>query len=238
MASLPTQTFDQIVTNLVTAIQGATSAFVDFAVGSVLRAIAQATAGLTLWLQAIALQIASLTRFATSSASDADSWGADFNFPRLAAQAATGAVTFSRFTPTAQASIGAGTVVQTADGTVQFTVIADTTQSAWNAAQNAYVLGSGVASCTATVEAVTAGSAANVATGALNTLSTAISGVDTVTNAAPFDNGDDAESDASYRARFPSYLASLAKATRAAVLNAATSVQQGITATLTENQAY
>lgn len=252
--AVTTKSFDQIVSDAVTMVQGAARALIDFTVGSVLRAVVEATAGVALWLQGVALQIAALTRFSTSSGTDADTWGADFGFPRLPAQAATDPVTFARFTPTAQATVTAaissgtdsngntiwtgGDVVQTADGTEQFQVIPDTTQAAYNATLNAYVLPPGTASITATVQATTAGASGNVSAGLITTIATAIVGVDTVTNAAAFTNGADAESDASYRARFVSFIASLSKATVLAVETATTDVQQGITFTLTENVAY
>ena len=94
--AINTQSFGVIVQNAVTAVQGAARQLLDFTVGSVLRAVVEATAAMALWLQGIALQIASLTRFSTSNGPDADSWAADFNFPRLAAQAAQGSVIFSR----------------------------------------------------------------------------------------------------------------------------------------------
>jgi uncharacterized phage protein gp47/JayE len=236
--TVQTQTGNQILSNFAAAVQGTARALVDFSVGSILRALGQATQAIALWLQGIALQIAALTRFQTSNGADADSWGADFGFTRLPAQAATGSVTFSRFTPTAQASIPVGTQVQTADGSVVFEVIADSTQSAYDAGLNAYVIAANAASCTATVEAVTAGAAGNVAAGTLTQLGTAIAGVDTVTNALAFANGADAESDPAMKARFIVYLASLAKATPAAVKTAATSTQQDATAAIVENQAY
>lgn len=236
--AIQTLSFTQIVSNTVAAIQGAASQLVDLTVGSILRAYTEAIALITLWLQGIALQIASLTRFATSSGPDADSWAADFGFARLPAQAAEGDVTFSRFTATAQATIPVGTVVQTADGSQKYQVIADTTQTAYNAGLNAYVLPAMTSSCTATIQALTAGAAANVQAGLINTLGAAISGVDTVTNAAAFTTGADAQSDSAFRVAFIAYLLTLSKATKAAIINAAESVQQGITCTFTENYNY
>ena len=111
------------------------------------------------WLILLVLQT---TRLATSSGADADSFGADFGFTRLAAVAAQGSVTFSRYTPSMTALIPVGTIVTTADGTTQFAVGTDTTNAAWAAAQNGYLLGSGVASVTVPIAAVAPGSAGNV----------------------------------------------------------------------------
>ncbi|MDE2103831.1 MAG: baseplate J/gp47 family protein [Patescibacteria group bacterium] len=238
MATLNTQSFTSIVGNAVAAIQGAATSLVDTTLGSVLRAVVEAFSGIALWLQAIAIQIAKLTRFATSSGSDADSWAADFGFYRLPAVAASGAVTFARFTNTQQAVVPVGTVVESGDGTLQFTVVADSTQSAYNSGLNAYVIAGGVSSCTATVNCSSAGVSGNVAAGIISVISGSIPYVDTVTNAAPFSNGSNAESDAAFRARFVDYLSTLAEATVAAVIDAVENLQVGASATVVENQAY
>ncbi|KAJ8134549.1 hypothetical protein OY671_012238, partial [Metschnikowia pulcherrima] len=135
-----------------------------------------------------------------------------------------GEVTFARFTPTLLASVPVGTLVQTSDVTVQYAVIADTAQSAYDAATNAYISPAGTGSITATVQATTAGTIGNAAAGAIQTLAQSISGVDTVTNAAAFISGVNAESDAASRTRFVAYLASSSKATKAAVEYAITSM--------------
>lgn len=238
MASLQVYTFSQIVSNIATAVQGAASSLMDFTVGSVLRAIAEATAGVVLWLQAIILQLLTLTRASTSVGSDLDSWCADYGFDRLPASAATGQVTFARFTATQQAVIPIGTTVQTADGEQDFTVTLDTTNSAYSVTLGGYVLPVNTASVSVPVQAAVAGAGGNVQASTVTVITTPIPGVDTVTNAAAFTNGIDAESDTAFRARFVLYLASLSKATKTAVGYAVTSVQQGLDYTLTENQDY
>jgi len=236
--SIQTQSFTTIVQNAVAAIQGGASSLVDLSVGSILRATTEAFAGVVLWLQGIALQIAALTRFASSSGGDAYSWAADYGFSRLPAQAATGIVTFARFTPAMQAVIPVGTLVQTADGSQQYQVVADTTQPSYSSALQAYVIAADAASCTASVVAVNAAAASNASAGMVNTLSGAIPYVDTVTNALGYTNGADAESDAAFRARFVEWVASLSKATRGAIGNALLSLQQGVSYSITENYLY
>jgi len=236
--ALSTKTFSDLTQGMVTAIQGAASSLVDLTVGSVLRAVVEANAAVVMWLQAIALQIAATTRLATSNGSDVDSFCADFGLTRLPATIASGAVTFARFTNTSSATVPVGAVVQTADGLTKFTVVADIGQVAYSATLNAYVLGVGVSSITATVNAQVAGAAGNVQAGLVNTIAGSIAGVDTVSNALGFSNGANAETDAALRARFVTYLGSLAKATKTAIGNAVTSVQQGVTYTLTENLTY
>lgn len=238
MATLETRTFDQLVEEQASAVQGSASALADFSVGSILRAFAQAVAGVVLWLQAIILQLLTITRAATSTGADLDSWVADYGISRLPAVAAVGEVTFARFTPTLLASVPVGTLVQTSDVTVQYAVIADTNQAAFDTATNAYILPAGTASITATVQATTAGVIGNAAAGAIQTLAQSISGVDTVTNASAFISGVDAESDSALRTRFVAYLASLSKATKAAIEYAITSMDQGLTDRITENYDY
>ena len=236
--AISTQSFGTIVQNAVVAVQGAARQLLDFTVGSVLRAVMEATAAMALWLQGIALQIASLTRFSTSNGPDADSWGADFNFPRLPAQAATGPVTFARFTPTNQALIPVGYFIQTDDGSQKYEVIPDADQTAYDAVQAAYVIPAGVSSCSVTVEAIVESSAGNVGAGFINTLGGTLSGVDTVTNPAPFENGADSETDPAYRARFILYIAGLSKGTKAAIGSAISDLQQGVVFSITENENF
>lgn len=238
MAALQTYTQQQIVSNVATTMQGAATAPLNFTPGSVLLAIAQAVAGVVLWLQAIILQLLTLTRAATSIGSDLDSWLTDYGFTRLPAVAATGQVTFSRFTSTQQAVVPIGAGLQTADGTQAFTVTIDTTNSAYNATLGGYVLPANTTSVSVPVQAAAAGAGGNVLSATISVITTPIPGVDTVTNASAFTNGINAESDTAARLRFVAYLASLSKATKTAIGYAVTSVQQGLNYTLTENLNY
>ena len=238
MASIPTQDWVTLVRNQVSAIQGYAKVLVDLTVGSVLRAIVESNAALVVWLQGLLMQVLALTRASSSSGTDLDSWVADFGFSRLPAVAATGVVTFSRFTTTQQVLVPIGATVQTADGTQQFTVTVDTTNSAYSAALGGYVIAAGTANVSVPVAAVTVGAAGNAVAGSVTVIAGAISGVDTVTNAAAFVNGADAESDAAVRTRFVAYVASLSKATKAAVGAAIAGVKQGLTYVILENQTY
>jgi uncharacterized phage protein gp47/JayE len=234
--AISTNTFQQYLSNAVTAVQGAASRLVDLSPGSVLRAVLQATAAMALWLQGIALQVASLTRFASSNGPDADSWGADFGFGRLQAFNAGGQVTFSRFTSTNQATIAVGVLVQTADGTQQYAVIADTTQPTWNVGANAYIIPAGTASAVVTVKSVNAAAAANVTAGAITILAQSIPYIDTVNNAAPMTGGADPETDTAYHARFPQFITSLSSATPGAIKFAIQSVGANVNFTFVENK--
>ena len=82
---------------------------------------------------------------------------------------------------------------------------------------------------------MTVGTAGNVQAGTINLIASSIAGVDLVTNAAPFTNGIDAESDAALRARFANYIQTRSRATPAAIASAIASVQQGLNWSITEN---
>lgn len=249
--AISTQTFSQYVSNAVAAIQAAATALIDLTIGSVLLAVVEANAAMALWLQGLALQIAALTRFASSFGPDADSWAADYGFARLDPVFAIGAVTFSRFTATNQASIAAatvsgtdknglpiyvgGTLVQTADGTQSFQVIPDASQPTYSAALNAYIIPAGTLTATASIQSLNATAAANVAPGAVSILAQSIPFVDTVSNASATVDGADAESDQAFKARFPLYLQSLTEGTKTACENAVKNLQLGATCTITEN---
>lgn len=232
---LQLRTFDTLVSSAAAAVQGAAQTLLDLTVGSVLRAVLEANAGLGLWMQWLILETLQTTRASTSTGSDLDTWMADFGLTRLAAVAASGSVTFARFSPTTTALVPAGTVVRTSDGSQSFSVTTDTSNAAWNAAQIGYTLGIGTASVTVPVAAVAAGSAGNVQAGMISLIAAALPGVDTVTNATPTTGGLDSESDAALRARFSAYLVSLFKATTTAVGYAVSTVQQGLQYTIQEN---
>ena len=86
MATLETKDFDTLVEEQAAIVQGSSSrALLDFSIGSILRAIVEAYAAVAMWLQGLILSVLSLTRAATSSGSDLDSWMADFGLTRLAA---------------------------------------------------------------------------------------------------------------------------------------------------------
>jgi uncharacterized phage protein gp47/JayE len=154
---------------------------------------------------------------------------------RLTAVAAQGSVTFSRYTPTMAALIPTGTTVTTSDSTTQFTVGTDSTNAAWSASQNGYLLGAGVASVTVPVIATVAGSAGNVLAGTISLVTSALPGIDTVTNALSLTGGLDAETDDAFRLRFQSFINSRTRATVQAVNYATTSIQQGVNCTVQEN---
>jgi len=238
MASLSTQDFTTLVRNTVTAVQASASTLLNLSVGSVLRAIIEANAAVILWLQGLITYTLTLTRLATSTGSDVDTFIADFGFFRLPASPASGNVTFSRFTDTTQAVVPFGTILQTTDGTQTFTVNTDPTNSAYNLALGGYVIAPTVSTLTVAVTAVNPGTVGNVQANTITSMGQGIPGVDLVTNAAAFINGIDAESDTAVKARFVLFLASLSKATKTAIEAAIEGVQQGLQYTITEDYDY
>ena len=236
--ALNTKTFSTLVSDQVTAMQAKAAGLVDLAIGSILRALAESNAGVAMWLQQLIVNLLVTTRAATCSGDDLDSWMADFSFTRLSAVQATGQVTFSRFTATNQALIPVGAQVTTTDGTQIYSVVVNTTSAAYSASLAGYVIAAGVSSLTVPVQANTAGTAGNAQAGTITVISGSIQYIDTVTNSTTFVNGEDAEADADFRARFVLWIASLSKATKAAIGYALSSMQSGVTYTLTENYAY
>lgn len=238
MASLNIKSFTDLVSDQVTAMQAKASGLVDLSIGSLLRALAESNAGIAQWIQQLIVTLLVTTRASTSSGADLDSWMADFGFLRLSAVQASGNVTFSRFTATNQALILVGVEVTTTDGTQAFTVIADATNANYDPVFSGYVMSPGIAAISVPVMANTAGLAGNAQAGTITVISGSIQFVDTVTNPVTFSNGENAESDQAFRARFVLWIASLSKATKEAIGYAITSMQNGVTYTLTENYAY
>src|SRR5690348_7832551 len=100
--------FSSLVQNMAAYVQGSASQLLDLTVGSVLRAILEASASMALWLQWLVLQLLAITRLATSSGNDVDSFVNDFGLTRLPGVGATGTVTFGRFNNTPAAFIPVG----------------------------------------------------------------------------------------------------------------------------------
>ena len=224
---LSVQNFSTLVNGMAATVQGACSSLIDLTVGSVLRAILEASASVALWLQYLLLQVLTMTRLATSIGTDADSWVQDFGMTRLPATLAVGQVVMSSFNPTSQAAtIPNGATVRTSDGSQSFAVIG-----------GPYTRSVGMPTVTVTVEAVVGGPGGNVQAGTISLLGTAISGIDTVSNPNAFGGGTAAETDTALRLRFVTYINTRSQATEQAIGYAIASVQQGLTYSIQENVA-
>lgn len=246
MADLNTRTFFQLVQGQAAAIQARAAGLVDFSVGSILRAITESTAAVGLWLQGLVLKVLAMTRLSTSDGEDADSFVADFGgpivdggvatFARLGAEPARGVVIFSRLSGTGSALVPLGATVETGDGTQDFAVTLDDTNPAWDGGLAGYLMGAGETSVSVPVVAITPGSGGNVLSGTVTVITSAIPGVDLVTNPLSFAGGVDEETDAQMRVRFREYIISLREATPAAIVANAKRVQPGLSFTLVENK--
>lgn len=245
--TIPSQTNAQSLAALISSFGASTGQQPVLSAGDVLLAIFEAFATQEDFLQGLIQLVNNLTRAQTSSGSDLDSWYGQFNFSRLPATSAEGPVTLAAlspainpvYVPAATLTNGVyvgGTTVQTQDGSIVYQLIPDTTQAAYNATLNAYVLAAGQTSITASAQCTVAGASGNVTVGQLSQLGTSIPGIATVTNAAAISNGANAESDSSYRSRFVLWFNSLADATATAITAAANDVQQGLQLSLVENE--
>ena len=254
MATLPTQSFSQIVTNTIAGIQGRAAKLINFSQGSTLRAIAEGFAGLFLWFQAMVLQLLTAMRLSTASGTDVDTFTADFmpilpgsqtaalpgGSPRLGAQAASGQVIYSRFTagPTS-CFIPVGATLATNDGNnIQFTVISDTTNANFSATLNGYTLLPNLGSIQVPVQAVAPGVSGNIAAGALSRMTSPITGIDTVTNIAAFTNGFNQESDSALKTRFAAYILGLSRGDIYGLNASILGVEPEVQYALTEGYSY
>ena len=231
---LPVLTFSGLIEQMAASVQGASAKLIDLTIGSVLRAMLEASASVALWLQWLVLQVLTMTRAATSVGADLDSWMADYSFFRLGSSPASGIVTFSRYTVGLATVIPVGCLLLTKDGSQSFSVTADDSNPAWNGV-NGYNLAAQQASVSLPAQCVVTGTSGNVQAGTIALLGSPINGVDSVTNTASFAGGLDAEPDGDFRARFQLYINSLSLGTVSAILNAVMAVQQGLRATVLEN---
>jgi hypothetical protein len=233
--NLRLKAFSQLIEDMGAALQSSATNLIDVSVGSVVRAIFEANASVVLWLQWLILQVLQTTRAATSTGIDLDSWMSDFGLARLPAISSSGIVTFSRFASNLPATIPVATIIKTADGSLSFAVAEDQSLSIWQSSLSGYALPTGVNSVDLPVTCLTGGSVGNVLAGAITVISTPLPGVDLLTNANPFLDGGDAESDQSFRGRFENYLSGRSRATIAALRSAIANVRQGLDVEISEN---
>jgi Baseplate J-like protein len=241
---LQLQSFVTLIQNMAAAVQSSASALLNLTTGSVLRAILEANASVALWLQWLILQVLSLTRLATSSGNDVDTFVGDYAQMRLPAVASSGPEVFGRYSTTNPAFVPVDGQVKTNDGTRIYQVIADSTNAAFNGISG-FVLAPGVASIVCTVVDITTdangnpsiGVAGNVQPNTITLPASSMTGIDFVNNTVPFNNGINAESDPALKLRFKNYIQTRSRATLPAVEYAITSVQQALDYTVQENVA-
>ncbi len=232
---LPLQSFNALIGQMAAGVQEAATQLIDLSIGSVLRALLEASASVALWMQWLILQVLTMTRAATSTGPDLDTWMADFSLTRLPGAASTGTVIFSRYNAGIATTIPVGAVVQTSDGSESFTVVASPGYPNWNGSTG-YTLAASAASVAAPVQALLVGAAGNIQAGTIAILTTAIPAVDMVSNTQAFAGGGDAETDAALRSRFQLYINSRSLATMGAVLFAIASVPGVVRYKVFENE--
>ncbi|ONG55747.1 hypothetical protein BKE38_08755 [Pseudoroseomonas deserti] len=235
MSQLPYSTHDQFVEAAVAYIRATNPSFNSFSDGDLLLEIIRSSAHESQWLQYIAIQLLKQTRLSTSEGNDIDTFLADYGQARLPATYASGSVLFARYVPAALASVPVGTIVKTQDGEQSYIVTADSEHSAWVPASQSYAIPPGITGLQIPVRATLPGSGGNVSSGAITLISSALGGVDTVTNLVPLANGIDAESDEAARQRFPDYINSRSLGTLRAIGSAIANVQQGLSYSFAEN---
>lgn len=234
--SFVTQTQDEFITNFIAAFAQATGVTPVLDTGDPIEAIADASAASAMYLQYQAQKTVFFARLQTCTGPDVDSFCMQFNFAREGAQFASGQVTLSIPLPAVtQIAIPIGTIVQTQGSNIQYQLVADTGQAAYNVGLRAYVLDVNATSITASIVALVAGSAFNVQVLQLTSFGSSSYGFTSATNLAPITNGADQESDANYKARFELYIQSLSKATYYAILAACEAVYPDFTYTILNN---
>lgn len=227
--TLPVQTFDQIVNAQATAMQANSTQILDFNTGSVLRALIEANAANSLWLQALATTLLSVTRLSTSSGLDVDTFIQDFGFVRPGGTAAFGNVTFSRFTVTVAGSVPVGTIISESSTNLTFIVTLDASNPRYDSVTNSYIVPINTSSMSVPCVCSVSGVVGNVIAGAINTINNPVltPGIDSVTNPAAFTNGTDPASDTQTKQDFLLYIQSLSRATLQAIQYAVATVNIG-----------
>jgi uncharacterized phage protein gp47/JayE len=233
--SLPVRSFTTIVRDMAAAITASAGELIDVSVGSVLRALIESNAAIVLWIQWLILLTLQSTRAATCTGVDLDTWMADFSLLRLPAVAATGIVTFSRFSGTAAAAVPVSTLIKTQDGSVTFVVIADPSNLAWQASKNAYALAIGVMAIDLPIIATVAGISGNVLPNTITLLASAVPGIDVLNNQLATSEGMAEESDDAFRSRFTNFLAARSRATLDAIGYAISLVGSDLSYVVQEN---
>lgn len=229
--SLVTFSFNDFVTQFQNALASGSPKFTNFSTGAAALALAEAAAGNAMSLQYVVQQLADVTRLATSSGADVDSFLADWGLTRVPAVPSSGTITITRNNTTVPlliATDGSALVGTTYTG-LQFALVADGNQPAYDPVQGGYFMNNGVSSITATVQCTTSGAVSNVLPNTVNKIVSGLNGVSTVNNAAGFTNGADRESDAEAKQRFTNFVSSLSKGNLAATNAAIAAVQPNLT---------
>lgn len=239
MATLNLKSIATLVSNQAAAVQASATALVDFSVGSILLAAAEANAAVAVWLQGLVLVVLALSRLVTSFGSDVDTFVNDYGVFRLSASGSAGTVTFSRADATQSAFIvPTATQVRSADGTQVFAVTIDVTNTFWNTSLGGYLVPAGISAITVPVASLTTGAVTNVVAGGVNTLLTPISGIDYVSNNISLAGGTNGETDSALKTRFVLFFLGLSKGNVFGVEFALASLNVGVAYQIVDSYTY
>jgi len=232
-----TLTQAEFLTNWITTWSAEMNVSVNLEPGDFALAVAEADVGMALTLQFFGQAVINFARAQTSTGVDLDSFYAQFGFTRLPGTFATGQVTFTTVSIlTSPVYIPVGSTVQTPNGAITYTVIADNSLPTFNSSQQAYIIPIGQSSANVAVMATTTGTAFNVQAGQLTQVQSNIFGIASLSNTLAIQNGTNPETDAAFRTRFVAYINSLSKATEEAIFEAIDSLQTGLKIQLIANQ--
>jgi len=221
---LQLSSFDDLV-NVMTTMLASNSPITKFSSGSVALALIQSAAACGVSIEQYIAYIYSTERLATCVGPDVDTYITDYGMKRLPAASASLTITATRVLTTTELLVYPTTsltaaLVQTAQNGVQFQVIGDVNQPAWDPVRLAYVFPINTGSIGLTVAALVPGSGGNVAANTITKIVSGLFGVNTVSNPAQVVNGADPESDVAVKLRFPLYLQSLKTSNTASIQNA------------------
>ena len=198
--------FSSIAAGLINVVRATTNKITDFNRGSVVRTMLEATAAeieeLYLQMYLGIKEAIPVSVFTT------------FGFGTLAAESAGGVIRFSTggSLATLPIPIPTGTVVRVPGTSLTYATTADSAIAVGNSFVDVLVA------------AQASGLAGNIGADLVTEIVTAVAGVTTATNPAPFVNGRDTETDDERRIRFQGYISSLARGTKAAVVYGAKTV--------------
>jgi len=185
------------------------SKITDFSVGSIARTLMEASA---IEIEELYLQILlGLQEAIPVAVFDS------FDFPRLPEVAASGVVRFTGTSSLSEIVIPAGTRLKTVSSEYEYSTQID----AVIAPGQTYV--DALAYCTIP------GAAGNCEAGLVTVLVTSVSGITSMSNALPFSNGADAETDAARKTRFSAYISTLSHGT-------ASSIKYGVSQTVVRSE--
>ena len=213
--------------------------------GSSLGSLANGTSILGMMLSAQMVYVAAVSRLVnddgslSSTGQDIDSFFAPFGIARNGAGAASGEVQLAiSGVATSAVFVPVGAILQTSGisttSGVQFEIIADLTNHAYDPVANGYTIAVGQSAVNVSVVCLTAGTIGNVALGAITqpyntTGNPQIVGITSITNTVEYDNGTAAETDEAFVARGQARLAGGTTGTPYALYAAAMAAMTGLT---------